>query len=232
MRPFCFLRDFGIVTIVGSSALTAGNIKNGVTIFGIKGTFSGWVDNEFDPIAGGCLYLVWDSLPTPGQGPVDISNPCLIRVSPAPTNIVGSSCTESAYPKFWAMCRTFKRMRLSVTYWVNRATWGEQSLKYTNYVWYIDAEGKLKSNGGVTMTPYGTISVVEGGTYSDVPTGGKTLTRTMDFKSASSGTNLFGTDGRPVMFGAMTARCFRDSSNTTILVEAKVNSAYVRCYKS
>ena len=33
------------ITIVGSSSLTAGNIKNGVWIFGVKGTFTGWVDS-------------------------------------------------------------------------------------------------------------------------------------------------------------------------------------------
>ena len=35
----------GTIVILGSSALTAGNIKNGVTIFGVKGTFTGWVDS-------------------------------------------------------------------------------------------------------------------------------------------------------------------------------------------
>ena len=34
----------GTIVILGSSALTAGNIKNGVTIFGVRGTFTGWVD--------------------------------------------------------------------------------------------------------------------------------------------------------------------------------------------
>ena len=38
----------GTITIVGSSSLTAGNIKNGVWIFGVKGTFTGWVDKQRD----------------------------------------------------------------------------------------------------------------------------------------------------------------------------------------
>ena len=33
------------ITIVGSSSLVAGNIKNGVTIFGVKGTWTGYVDS-------------------------------------------------------------------------------------------------------------------------------------------------------------------------------------------
>ena len=35
----------GTIVILGSSSLTAGNIKNGVTIFGVRGTFTGWVDS-------------------------------------------------------------------------------------------------------------------------------------------------------------------------------------------
>lgn len=35
----------GNIVIAGSGNLTAGNIKNGITIFGIRGTFQGWVDN-------------------------------------------------------------------------------------------------------------------------------------------------------------------------------------------
>ena len=36
----------GTIAIVGSSSLVAGNIKNEVTIFGITGTWVGWVDPE------------------------------------------------------------------------------------------------------------------------------------------------------------------------------------------
>lgn len=38
--------DYRTITIVGSSNLKAANIKNGVTIFGITGTWVGWVDPE------------------------------------------------------------------------------------------------------------------------------------------------------------------------------------------
>ena len=43
----------GTIVILGSSSLTAGNIRNGVTIFGVKGTFTGWVDSTM-PISAGC----------------------------------------------------------------------------------------------------------------------------------------------------------------------------------
>ena len=52
------------ITIVGSSSLTAGNIKNGVWIFGVKGTFTGWVDkeriifNSKNNVVSGCTYEV------------------------------------------------------------------------------------------------------------------------------------------------------------------------------
>ena len=38
------------IVILGSSSLTAGNIKKGVSIFGVTGTFTGWVDTN--------LYLI------------------------------------------------------------------------------------------------------------------------------------------------------------------------------
>lgn len=52
------------ITIVGSSSLTAGNIKNGVTIFGVKGTFVGLVDsgwyNVFTGRNGNLEYGTYD----------------------------------------------------------------------------------------------------------------------------------------------------------------------------
>ena len=38
----------GSIIILGSSSLVASNIRNGVTIFGVRGTFRGWVDNTYD----------------------------------------------------------------------------------------------------------------------------------------------------------------------------------------
>ena len=38
----------GSIIILGSSSLIASNIRNGVTIFGVRGTFRGWVDNTYD----------------------------------------------------------------------------------------------------------------------------------------------------------------------------------------
>lgn len=37
----------GSIIILGSSSLVASNIRNGVTIFGVKGTFVGWVDSTW-----------------------------------------------------------------------------------------------------------------------------------------------------------------------------------------
>lgn len=39
----------GDIWVVGNSTLAAGNIKKGVNIFGITGTFTGWVDNNYVP---------------------------------------------------------------------------------------------------------------------------------------------------------------------------------------
>lgn len=60
------LDSFGNIVIVGSSSLIASSIKNGVTIFGVKGTFTGWVDstitvfndsNKIDSGFGNWLFL-------------------------------------------------------------------------------------------------------------------------------------------------------------------------------
>ena len=59
----------GTITIVGSSSLTAGNIKNGVWIFGVKGTFTGWVDSTMPPsIFTGSNKLRVDGSAQPSQG--------------------------------------------------------------------------------------------------------------------------------------------------------------------
>lgn len=54
--------------IVGSSTLVAGNIKNGVTIFGVKGTFAGVTDNPLYivknrtlQIPNACQFTGWAS---------------------------------------------------------------------------------------------------------------------------------------------------------------------------
>lgn len=39
----------GDLVVVGDSNLVAGNIKNGVNIFGVTGTYTGWVDNNYVP---------------------------------------------------------------------------------------------------------------------------------------------------------------------------------------
>ena len=43
------------VVIVGSSTLTAGNIKNGVTIFGVTGNYVGWVSGTFTILSGSSI---------------------------------------------------------------------------------------------------------------------------------------------------------------------------------
>lgn len=59
----------GTITIVGSSNLTARNIKNGVWIFGVKGTFTGWVDSTMPmSVITGSNTLRVDGSASPSQG--------------------------------------------------------------------------------------------------------------------------------------------------------------------
>ena len=58
--------DYRTITIVGSSNLKATNIKNGVTIFGVKGTFQGVVDSTLwlvqdKVVKVGGVYARWES---------------------------------------------------------------------------------------------------------------------------------------------------------------------------
>lgn len=48
----------GNIWVVGNANLVAGNIKNGVNIFGKVGTYTGWVDNELN--LGGITTTAWE----------------------------------------------------------------------------------------------------------------------------------------------------------------------------
>ena len=59
----------GTITIVGSSTLTAGNIKKGVKIFNVTGNFSGWVDSTMPmSVITGSNTLRVDGSASPSQG--------------------------------------------------------------------------------------------------------------------------------------------------------------------
>ena len=64
--------DCRTITIVGSSNLKAANIKNGVTIFGVKGTFTGWVDSTMPVSVVATSVTVNTSLITLWDGDVEI----------------------------------------------------------------------------------------------------------------------------------------------------------------
>ena len=50
-----FIKNSNRNVIVGASTLTAGNIKKGVKIFNVTGTFTGWVDNSIVMFQNGTL---------------------------------------------------------------------------------------------------------------------------------------------------------------------------------
>ena len=51
-----FIKNSNRNVIVGASTLTAGNIKKGVKIFNVTGTFTGWIDNEITVFQNGTVY--------------------------------------------------------------------------------------------------------------------------------------------------------------------------------
>ena len=50
-----FIKNSNRNVIVGASTLTAGNIKKGVKIFNVTGTFTGWIDNSIVMFQNGTL---------------------------------------------------------------------------------------------------------------------------------------------------------------------------------
>ena len=123
--------------IVGSSSLTAGNIKNGVTIFGVKGTFRGWVDADYVLVNNGSVmsgmayaHCTWSgSEPTASQvNPtpyIDSSKNNWLFINPS-----YGRCSAIYLPN--CSGRTPKSNELTIEFWVekNRASERNQRLEF------------------------------------------------------------------------------------------------------
>ena len=125
----------GSIVILGSSALTAGNIRNGVWIFGVLGTFYGWADDtvilynhgsSFNSVYWLCYYggMDWD-----GAGSYDSSGyyPCF--------NTANGS-------------RTLSLLRQIEGRYEGSGHWRISHLR----LWFRDQAGKIPSNN--TIVPY------------------------------------------------------------------------------
>ena len=128
----------GTITIVGSSSLTAGNIKNGVWIFGVKGTFRGWVDADYVLINNGSVmsgvtytHCTWDANdpstsatvnPTPY---IDSSKNNWLFINPS-----YGRCSAIYLPN--CSGRTPKSNELTIEFWVekNRISERNQCLEF------------------------------------------------------------------------------------------------------
>ena len=125
----------GNIVIVGSSSLTAGNIKNGVWIFGVKGTFRGWVDSDYVLIDNGNLtsgvtfsFCSWSTNnpsgtsidPTPYR---DSSKNNWINISDAGTN----RCAAIYLPN--CSGRTPKSNEITIEFWVEFTLFRTQNIQ-------------------------------------------------------------------------------------------------------
>ena len=106
----------GSIIIVGSSSLVASNIRNGVTIFGVRGTFRGWVDNTYDWV-NRSYSEVWNY----GEGITRTFYDQTISGSTL-TNLKNSFSQASFYVEVWAR--------------VQNGTWGT----YAHL--YVDNDGR------------------------------------------------------------------------------------------
>lgn len=115
----------GNIVVAGNANLKAANIKNGITIFGIRGTFRGWVDADYVLINNGTL--------TSG---VAFSYSCWSRNDPAGTSIDPTPYRDSSKNNWvfcnfgWRRCsaiylpncsgRTPKSNEITIEFWVEK----------------------------------------------------------------------------------------------------------------
>ena len=117
----------GNIVIVGSSSLTAGNIKNGVWIFGVKGTFRGWVDADYVLINNGSVMsgVAYSHCSWCSTNPEDYA-----QINPTP--YIDSSKNNWLYINpSWGRCsaiylpncsgRTPKSNELTIELWVEKS---------------------------------------------------------------------------------------------------------------
>lgn len=125
----------GNIVVLGSSALTAGNIRNGVWIFGVLGNFTGWVDDtvilynhgsSFNSVYWLCYYggMDWD-----GAGDYNYS---------------------TYYPRFATLGESWS---LSLLRQIEGRYEGSGHWRISHLrLWFRDQAGKIPSNN--TIVPY------------------------------------------------------------------------------
>ena len=151
----------GNIIVAGASTLTAGNIRNGITIFGIRGTFTGWVDSSMT------AYTITESTGTyrqeikAGSGDSDPSYWTHQYVTATKTlsgwNIITATLTnyDLGLTKYYNMLWVYVKVVNDGLAWYPGLYLGHDTWNYWRSCWFLI--GRL-GNPGDWIPPTTTIS--------------------------------------------------------------------------
>ena len=150
----------GNIVIVGSSTLKAGNIKKGVKIFNVTGTWVGWVDSTI-PVTNYIYHTAFAIYPTTTT--VNRSKSYkFIKPLDGTTYSAGYAYAESYYNWAVKLKNTFSKIRCIATFWATPNWATSTTITMTAYkcvvevaplktTWYLMSSG-LSASANLTST--------------------------------------------------------------------------------
>lgn len=178
----------GAQTIAGDSNLVAGNIKSGVSIFGVSGTYSG--GSVSLQAKTGITPSTSSQTITPDSGYGGLSsvqiNAMPSGTTTSPTSISGTSATVSTGTNTITLTKTISvTPRVTTAGYVSAGTAGNSSVSLT---------ASVTTKAAATITPGTSNQTIAAGTYL---TGAQTISGDADLTAANikKGVQIFGVTG-------------------------------------
>lgn len=178
----------GAQTIAGDSNLVAGNIKSGVSIFGVSGTYSG--GSVSLQAKTGITPSTSSQTITPDSGYGGLSsvqiNAMPSGTTTSPTSISGTSATVSTGTNTITLTKTISvTPRVTTAGYVSAGTAGNSSVSLT---------ASVTTKAAATITPGTSNQTIAAGTYL---TGAQTISGDADLTAANikKGIQIFGVTG-------------------------------------
>lgn len=180
----------GAQTIKGDSNLVAGNIKSGVTIFGVSGSYSGGSSSPSLQAKTGITPSTSSQTITPDSGYDGLSsvqiNAMPSGTTTSPTSISGTSATVSTGTNTITLTKTISvTPRVTTAGYVSAGTAGNSSVSLT---------ASVTTKAAATITPGTSNQTIAAGTYI---TGTQTISGDVDLTAANikKGVQIFGVTG-------------------------------------
>lgn len=180
----------GAQTIKGDSNLVAGNIKSGVTIFGVSGSYSGSGSSPSLQAKTGITPSTSSQTITPDSGYDGLSsvqiNAMPSGTTTSPTSISGTSATVSTGTNTITLTKTISvTPRVTTAGYVSAGTAGNSSVSLT---------ASVTTKAAATITPGTSNQTIAAGTYI---TGTQTISGDADLTAANikKGVQIFGVTG-------------------------------------